>query len=156
MKGMTLNVIHDDLVRTLRKEAVVYSTVTKSVRSAQFSGRKEASPAEAPDVECSPVDEECSWLLPNFHFCFSFSFSFRLCASFRGGSVLRDPPCTSTSCNHFASRCDIFDGSPTFRRGTEADSGPIDNQTIAGPLGAKQAPVTRHCHLRRIVYLFVQ
>jgi hypothetical protein len=45
-------------------------------------------------------------LLPNFH------FRFRLCASFRGGSVFRDPPCTGTSHNHFASQCDIFDGSP--------------------------------------------
>jgi hypothetical protein len=29
MKGMTLDTIHDDLVRTLGKDAVVYSTVTK-------------------------------------------------------------------------------------------------------------------------------
>jgi hypothetical protein len=49
-----------------------------------------------------------SRLLPNFRF--------RLCASFRGGSVFRDPPCirTGTSRNYFASRCDIFDGSPLF------------------------------------------
>jgi hypothetical protein len=35
--------IHDDLVRTLGKEAVADSTVTKYARSAQFSGRKEAT-----------------------------------------------------------------------------------------------------------------
>jgi hypothetical protein len=53
-----------------------------------------------------------SRLLPNFR----FHFSFRLCASFRGGSVFRDPPCThtGTSRNQFASRCNIFDGPPTF------------------------------------------
>jgi hypothetical protein len=38
MKGMALDVIHDDLVRTLRKDAVAYPTVTKYPRSAQFSG----------------------------------------------------------------------------------------------------------------------
>jgi hypothetical protein len=54
-----------------------------------------------------------SRLLPNF------CFHFRLCASFRGGFVFRDPPCTGTSRNHFPSRCDIFDGSPTFDGGTE-------------------------------------
>jgi hypothetical protein len=44
MKGMALDAIHDDLVRTLEKDAVTYSTVTKYARSAQFSGRKEATP----------------------------------------------------------------------------------------------------------------
>jgi hypothetical protein len=39
MKGMALDAIHDDLVRTLGKDAVAYSTVTKYACSAQFSGR---------------------------------------------------------------------------------------------------------------------
>jgi hypothetical protein len=43
MKGMSLDAIHNDLVRTLRKDAVTYSTVTKYARSTQFSGRKEAT-----------------------------------------------------------------------------------------------------------------
>jgi hypothetical protein len=43
MKGMALDAIHDDLVRTLGKDAVAYSTVAKYARSAQFSGRKEAT-----------------------------------------------------------------------------------------------------------------
>jgi hypothetical protein len=55
MKRMALDAIHDDLVRTLGKDAVAYSTVTKYARSAQFSGRNEAIPPEAPDVERSPV-----------------------------------------------------------------------------------------------------
>jgi hypothetical protein len=93
--------------------------VTKYVHSAQFSGRKEATPPEVPDVERSPVDEAILTFVPNFR------FRFRLCASFRGGSVFRDPPCTGTdtdtSRNHFPSQYNIFDGSPTFDGGTEAD-----------------------------------
>jgi hypothetical protein len=38
MKGMPLDAIHDDLVRTLGKDAAAYSTVTKYACSAQFSG----------------------------------------------------------------------------------------------------------------------
>jgi hypothetical protein len=45
---------------------------------------------------------------------------------------------------------------PTFDSGTEVDSGPDGNRTIAGPLGAKHAPVARHCHLEQIVDLFIQ
>jgi hypothetical protein len=110
VKGMALDAIHDDLVHTLGKDAVAYSTVTKYARSAHFSGRKEATAPEVPDVECSPVDEATFTALAEF------PFPFRLCASFREGSVFRDPPrtCTGTSRNHFASWCDIFDGSPIF------------------------------------------
>jgi hypothetical protein len=43
MKGMALDAIHDDLVHTLGKDAVAYSTVTKYAGSTQFSGRKEPS-----------------------------------------------------------------------------------------------------------------
>jgi hypothetical protein len=41
MKGMTLDAIHDDLIRRLGLGAVAYSTVTRYAHSAQFSGRKE-------------------------------------------------------------------------------------------------------------------
>jgi hypothetical protein len=34
MKGMALNGFHDELVRTLGKDAVAYSTVTKYARNA--------------------------------------------------------------------------------------------------------------------------
>jgi hypothetical protein len=57
---------------------------------------------------------------------------------------------------HFTSRCDIFDGSPTFDRETEAESGPGGNRTISDPLDANEAPMARHCHLGRVVNLFVQ
>jgi hypothetical protein len=46
-------------------------------------------------------------------------------------------------------------GPPRFDGVTETDSGPDGNRTIAGPLGAKHAPVARHCHLGRVVDLFI-
>jgi hypothetical protein len=71
MKWIALDAIHDDLVRTLGKDAVTYSMVTKYTRSAQFSGRKEATPPEAPDVERSPLGEEILTALVEFPFRFS-------------------------------------------------------------------------------------
>jgi hypothetical protein len=142
---MAPNAIHDDLVGTPWKEAVTYSTVTKYARMvAALSFPVEMKPP-LPKLQMWKAvlsTRQYSWLLPNFR------LRFRQCASFRGGSVFPDPPCTRThtrtSRNHFASPCDIFDGSPTFDGGTEADSGPAGNRTIAGPLGAKQS--TRQWH----------
>jgi hypothetical protein len=71
MKGMALDAIHDDLVRTLGKDDVACSTVTKYARSAQFSERKEATAPEAPDVEPSPVDEAILTAFAEFPFPFS-------------------------------------------------------------------------------------
>jgi hypothetical protein len=71
MKGMDLDAIHDDLVRTLGKAAIAYSTVTKYARSSQFSGRKETTPPESPNVERSPVDEVVLTALAEFPFPFS-------------------------------------------------------------------------------------
>jgi hypothetical protein len=153
MKGMAPDAIHDDLVRTLGKvgkDAVAYSTVTKYVRSAQFSGRKEATLPKLQMWSAILSMRPILTALPES------PFPFRLCTSFREGSVFRDPPCTGTSRNHVASRCGIFYGSPTFDGGTEADSGPDGNRTITRPLSAKHAPVARHCHLGRVVDLFVQ
>jgi hypothetical protein len=50
---------------------VAYSMVIKYARSAQFSGRKEATHHEAPDVERSPVDEAILTALAEFPFPFS-------------------------------------------------------------------------------------
>jgi hypothetical protein len=72
MKGMALDAIHNDLVCTLGKDAVAYSTVTRYARSAQFSGRKEATPPEAPYAKCSLVDEAILTALAEFPFPFSF------------------------------------------------------------------------------------
>jgi hypothetical protein len=79
MKGMALNAIHDDLVRTLGKDVVASSTVTKYGRSAQFSGRKEVTPPEAPDVERSPVDEAILMALGEFPFSSVRELSRRIC-----------------------------------------------------------------------------
>jgi hypothetical protein len=68
MKGMALDTIHDDPIRTLGKDAVAYSMVIKYARSAQFSGRKEATSPEAPDVEHSPIDEVILTALAEFPF----------------------------------------------------------------------------------------
>jgi hypothetical protein len=162
MKGMALalNVIHDDLVCTLWKDVVAYSTVTKYTCSAQFSSRNEAIPGEVPDVECSPVDEAILTTLAEFPFPFPFRFPFSSVRElswmiYLPRSTVHRAPCTGagtdtgTSRNHFASRCDIFDGSQlltaegnrTEQNRTKADSGPDGNRTIAGPLGAKHAPV---------------
>jgi hypothetical protein len=73
MKEMALDAIHDDLVHTLGRDVVTYSTVTKYACSAQFSIRKEATPLEAPDVEGRPVDEAMLTALAKFPFPFPFS-----------------------------------------------------------------------------------
>jgi hypothetical protein len=79
MEGMALNAIHDDLLRTHGKDAVVYSRVTKDARSDQFSGRKEASPPEPPDVERSPVDEAILTAFAEFPFSSVRALSRRIC-----------------------------------------------------------------------------
>jgi hypothetical protein len=79
MEGMALDAIHDDLIRTLGKYAVAYSTVTKYARSVQFSGRKEVTSPEAPDVEHSPVDEELLTALAEFPFSPVCELSRRIC-----------------------------------------------------------------------------
>jgi hypothetical protein len=71
MKGIFLDAIHDDLVCRFGKDAVAYLMVTKYTRSAQLSGRKEATPPEALDVEYSPVDEAMLTALAEFSFLFS-------------------------------------------------------------------------------------
>jgi hypothetical protein len=79
MKWMALDAIHDDLVGTLRKDAVAYSTMTKYARMAQFSCRKEATPPEAPGVERSAVDEAILTVLIEFPFSSVREFSRRIC-----------------------------------------------------------------------------
>jgi hypothetical protein len=88
MKGMALDAIHNDLVCTLGKDAVAYSTVTKYVRNAQFSGRKEPPLPKLQMWNAVLSMRQYSRFLPNFLSCF------RLCASFRGGSIFRDSPWT--------------------------------------------------------------
>jgi hypothetical protein len=79
MKGMALDAIHDDFVRTLGKDAVSYSTVIKCVRSAQFPGRKEATSPETLYMERSPVDEVILTALAKFPFSSVHELSRRIC-----------------------------------------------------------------------------
>jgi hypothetical protein len=152
MKGMALDAIHDDLVRTLEKDAVAYSTVTKYARSAQFRGRKEVTTPEAPDVEHSPVDKAILTALPEFPFLFSSVRELLRGICLPRSIVHRHEHLTQSL--RFTVR--HLRWVPHFDGGTEANSGPDGNRTIAGPLGAKHAPVARHCHLGRVVDLFVQ
>jgi hypothetical protein len=125
MKRMALDAIHDDLIRTLRKYAVAYSMVTKYARSAQFSDRKESTPPETPDVERSPVDEAILTTLAQFPFPFPFSSVRELSrriyipkSTMHHAPIPTPAPHIITSIHfnsfQFTSRCDIFDGSPTF------------------------------------------
>jgi hypothetical protein len=57
MKGLALDAIHEDLVRTLGTDAVTYSRVTKYARSAKFSPKKDRPSSEPAVVEWSPVDD---------------------------------------------------------------------------------------------------
>jgi hypothetical protein len=47
-------------------------------------------------------------------------------------------------------------GSLFFDSGTVADLGLDGNRILADSLGVKHAPVARHCHIGRVVDLFVQ
>jgi hypothetical protein len=147
---MVLDGIHDDLVRTLGNDAVAYSTVTKYARSAQFSGRKEP-----------PLSKLQMWnaVLSTRKTHGSCRISVFVCTpAFAEGlssEIHRAPapaPHAITSIHSATSSM----GPPLCDSGTEADSGPDGNQTIAGPLGAKHASVAQHCRLGRVVDLFVQ
>jgi hypothetical protein len=96
MKWMGLDSIHDDLVRTIGKDVVAYSTVTKYACSAQFSGRKEATPPEAPNAERSPVDEAILTALAEFPFSSMRKLSRRICLP--RSTVNRDGDLTQSLC----------------------------------------------------------
>jgi hypothetical protein len=68
MKGMSLDAIHEDLVRTLGTDAVTSSTVTKYARSAKFSPTKDRPLSEPPVVESSLVDDAILAALVDYPF----------------------------------------------------------------------------------------
>jgi hypothetical protein len=117
MKGMALDAIHDDLVRTLGKDAVAYSMVTKYARSVQFSGRKEATPPEAPDVEHSPVDEAILTALAEFPFSSVRELLRRICLP--RSTVHRAPAPYAITSLHVATS---LMGPPPLDSGTEAEA----------------------------------
>jgi hypothetical protein len=60
MRGMSLDAIHEDLMRVLRENAVAYSTVTKYARSEKFPPKNDGLPSQPMTVEPSPVDQAIS------------------------------------------------------------------------------------------------
>jgi hypothetical protein len=79
MKGMDLDAIHDNRVRTLGKDALAYLTIIKYARSVQFSGRKGITPPEPADVGHSPVDEAILTHLAKFPFSAARALSRTIC-----------------------------------------------------------------------------
>jgi hypothetical protein len=67
-KGMTLDAIHDDLMRILGEEAVACSSVTKYTQSAQPVPTKEVTPSEAADIGYSLIEEAILTALGEFPF----------------------------------------------------------------------------------------
>jgi hypothetical protein len=86
MKGISLDAIHEDLVRTLERDAMTYSTVTKSARSAKFSPKKDRTSSEPSVVESSHVDDALLATLVDS--------PFRRYASSPDGTAFLDPLCT--------------------------------------------------------------
>jgi hypothetical protein len=57
MRGMSLDAIHEDLIRVLWDNAVAYSTVTKYVHSEKFPPKNDGPPSDPIRVEPGPVDQ---------------------------------------------------------------------------------------------------
>jgi hypothetical protein len=81
MKGMSLDAIHEDPVRTLGMNAVTYPTVTKYAHSAKFSPKKDRISSEPPVVESSPVDDAILAALAEYPFSSIRKLSRRTCLS---------------------------------------------------------------------------
>jgi hypothetical protein len=81
MKGMSLDAIHEDLVRTLGPDAVTYSMVTKYARSVKFSPKKDRPSSEPPVVESSPIADAILAALVDYPFLSIRELSRRICLS---------------------------------------------------------------------------
>jgi hypothetical protein len=57
MRGMSLDAIHEDLMRVLGENAMAYSTVTKYVRSEKFPPKNDGLPSEPISAQPGPVDQ---------------------------------------------------------------------------------------------------
>jgi zona occludens toxin (predicted ATPase) len=79
MKGMSLDAIHEDLVRTLGTDAVTDSTITKYARSAMFSPKKDRPSSEPSVVESSPVADAILAALGDYPFSSIRELSRRTC-----------------------------------------------------------------------------
>jgi hypothetical protein len=79
MKGMALNAVHADLVRTLGVDAVAYSTVTKYAHSAKFIAEKEPIDPEPRDTGSGHVDQAILTALADCPFLSVCELSRRIC-----------------------------------------------------------------------------
>jgi hypothetical protein len=79
MKGISLDAIHEDLVRTLGTDPVTSSTVTKYARSAKFSPKKDQPSSDRPVVESSLVDDALFAALADYPFSSIRELSRRTC-----------------------------------------------------------------------------
>jgi hypothetical protein len=68
MRGMSLDAIHDDLMRVLGENAVAYSTVMKYVRSEKFPPTNDGPPSQPMTVEPGPVDQAISTARADYPF----------------------------------------------------------------------------------------
>jgi hypothetical protein len=79
MKGISFNVIHEDLVRTLGTDAVTSTTVIKDARSAKFSPKNERPSSEPRVVELNSVDDAILAALVDYPFSSIRELSRRTC-----------------------------------------------------------------------------
>jgi hypothetical protein len=68
MRGMSLDAIHEDLMRVLGENAAAYSTVTKYVHSERFPPKNDGPPSEPISVEPGPVEQAISTALADYPF----------------------------------------------------------------------------------------
>jgi hypothetical protein len=83
MKEIGLTVIHEDLVHTLGKEGVAYSTLGKHVRNARFARKTEAFPRKLQRADTVLLMKRSWRPLDNVHFF--------LCKSCLGSVAFRVP-----------------------------------------------------------------
>jgi hypothetical protein len=68
MRGMSLDGIHEDLMRVLGENAGAYSTVTKYVRSEKFPPKNDEPHSEPISVEPGPVEQAILAALADYPF----------------------------------------------------------------------------------------
>jgi hypothetical protein len=66
--GMSLDAIHEDLVRVLGENAVAYSTVTKYVRSEKFPPKNDGPPSQPISLEPGPIGQAILTALADYPF----------------------------------------------------------------------------------------
>jgi hypothetical protein len=68
LRGLSLDVIHEDLMCVLEENAVVYSRVTKYVGSEKFRPKNDGPPSQPMIVEPGPVDQAILTALAEYRF----------------------------------------------------------------------------------------